>query len=101
MLDKRITYSIWLICLVTQPKVTSLATTQLDIFQIVPAKTVGTGSQPDFAYALDFPENTEVTGDGQTFTIQDNIDFTVSSSQDPTLITVAQVNGATTQLITY
>ena len=77
------------------PKVTSLATTQLDIFQIVPAKTVGTGSQPDFAYALDFPENTEVTGDGQTFTIQDNIDFTVSSSQDPTLITVAQVNGAT------
>ena len=77
------------------PKVTSLATTQLDIFQIVPAKTVGTGSLPDFAYALDFPENTEVTGDGQTFTIQDNIDFTVSSSQDPTLITVAQVNGAT------
>lgn len=77
------------------PKVTSLATTQLDIFQIVPAKTVGTGSQPDFSYALDFPENTEVTGDGQTFTIQDNIDFTVSSSQDPTLITVAQVNGAT------
>ena len=77
------------------PKVTSLATTQLDIFQIVPAKTVGTGSLPDFSYALDFPENTEVTGDGQTFTIQDNIDFTVSSSQDPTLITVAQVNGAT------
>ena len=77
------------------PKVTSLATTQLDIFQIVPAKTVGTGSLPDFSYALDFPENTEVTGDGQTFTIQDNIDFTVSSSQDPTLITVAQVNGST------
>ena len=77
------------------PKVTSLATTQLDIFQIVPAKTVGTVSLPDFSYALDFPENTEVTGDGQTFTIQDNIDFTVSSSQDPTLITVAQVNGAT------
>ena len=77
------------------PKVTSLATTKLDIFQIVPAKTVGTGSQPDFSYALDFPENTEVTGDGQTFTIQDNIDFTVSSSQDPTLVTVAQVNGAT------
>ena len=77
------------------PKVTSLASTKLDIFQIVPAKTVGTGSQPDFSYALDFPENTEVTGDGQTFTIQDNIDFTVSSSQDPTLVTVAQVNGAT------
>jgi len=77
------------------PKVTSLATVGLDIFQIVPAKTIGTGSLPDFSYALDFPENTEVTGDGQTFTIQDNIDFTVSSSQDPTLVTVAQVNGAT------
>jgi hypothetical protein len=77
------------------PKVTSLSTTKLDIFQIVPAKTVGTGSQPDFSYALDFPENTKVTGNGQTFTIQDNIDFTVSSSQDPTLITVAQVSGAT------
>jgi hypothetical protein len=77
------------------PKVTSLSSTELDIFQIVPAKTVGTGSQPDFTYALDFPENTEVTGDGQTFTIQDNIDFTVSSSQDPTLVTIAQVNGAT------
>ena len=77
------------------PKVTSLATVGLDIFQIVPAKTIGTGSLPDFSYALDFPENTEVTGDGQTFTIQDNIDFTVSSSQDPTLVTVAQVNGTT------
>ena len=77
------------------PKVTSLATVELDIFQIVPAKTIGTGSQPDFSYALDFPENTEVTGDSQTFTIQDNIDFTVSSSQDPTIVTVTQVNGAT------
>ena len=77
------------------PKVTSLATTKLDIFQIVPAKTVGTGSQPDFSYALNFPENTEVTGEGQTFTIQDNVDFSVSSSQDPTIITVAQVTGAT------
>ena len=66
------------------PKVTSLATVSMDVFQIVPAKTVGTGSLPDFSFALEFPENTEVTGDGQTFTIQDNIDFSVSSSEDPT-----------------
>jgi len=77
------------------PKVTSLATVSMDVFQIVPAKSVGTGSLPDFSFALEFPENTEVKGDNQTFTIQDNIDFSVSSSEDPTLITVAQINGAT------
>ena len=78
-----------------KPRATSLATTELDVYQLVPSKTVNTGSAPDFSYALYFPDNTTVKSTGTTevnFTIQDPIDFSVSSSNDPTEITVAQIS---------
>lgn len=79
-----------------KPKVTSLAAATVEVFQLLPAKTVNTASVPDYDYALNFPENTIVKSTGTTsvsFTIQDGIDFTVSSSQDLTEISVAQVTG--------
>ena len=81
-----------------KPKVTALSTADIEVFQLVPAKTVNTASVPDYDYALSFPENTIVksTGvSGTSFTIEDSIDFTVSSSQDPTDVSVAQVDGDT------
>ena len=44
-----------------KPKATTAATTELDIYQQVPATTNGAGeSIPDFTYALQIPESTTV-----------------------------------------
>jgi len=78
-----------------KPRVTGVATTAVDIFQLVPAKTVGTSSIPDYNYALNFPENIEVSSIARTpvsFIVQDSTDFSISSSTDPTTVSVAQVS---------
>jgi len=75
-----------------KPKVTGVATTTIDFYQKVPA----TLNQPDFNYALNIPENSVVTSILNTtlnFLVQDSVDFTISSSIDPTNITVYQTNG--------
>jgi len=76
-----------------KPKTTALATTDIDLFQLVPSKIVSGSYLPDFDYALEIAENTEITSNGTnstTFTVQDSTDFSVSSSLDTTEITVAQ-----------
>jgi len=78
------------------PKATTAATTTLDIYQQVPAKTSGSIKVPDYSYALQIPENTTVTSalsGSLQFLIQDKIDFTYSSSLDPTEVTVYQTAG--------
>jgi hypothetical protein len=75
------------------PNVTQVATVDLDFYQQVP----NTGTSPDFSYALFIPENTIVTSiaSGSTsFIIQDPVDFSVSSSGDPTEVTVYSVDGS-------
>jgi len=75
-----------------KPKLTGLATTLIDFYQQLPSKQVGNEYVPDYDYALSIPANTSVNSDrGVTFTIEDPIDFTVSSSQDPTEVSVAQI----------
>ena len=76
-----------------KPKTTALATTDIDLFQLVPSKIISGSYLPDFDYALEIAENTEITSNGTnstTFTVQDSTDFSVSSSLDTTEITVAQ-----------
>ncbi len=76
-----------------KPKVTGLASVNLDFYQQVPSKTVGAETVPDFDYALYFDANTTATSTtGQSFIITDPIDFTVSNSMDPTIVSVAQIN---------
>jgi len=78
-----------------KPKVTGLATVMVDIYQQVPRKLVGGVAEPDYDYALYVNPNTTIqttTGTTQTFTTEDPIDFTVSSSSNPTTVTVAQVS---------
>ncbi len=78
-----------------KPKVTTAATVNIDFFQQVPAKTVGDTVVPDFDYALIIPSNTSVTStvNNVEFLIQDEVDFSFSSSLDPTEITVYQLTG--------
>jgi len=79
-----------------KPNVTGVATTTIDIYQQVPSKLSGSVYIPDFDYALLIAENAQITANnnsGITFLIQDSVDFSVSSSQDPTEVTIFQTAG--------
>jgi hypothetical protein len=79
-----------------KPKVTTAATVDIDFYQQLPAKISGSVTVPDFDYSLKIPENTQVfsnLNNNISFLIQDSIDFSVSSSLDPTEISVYQIAG--------
>ena len=79
------------------PKVTSVSTVDIEVFQQVPA----IGSSPDYNYAVNIKENTSIkssTG-GVNFLIQDPIDFSFSSSSDPTVSTLYSVGSNTFYLL--
>ncbi len=81
-----------------KPKATGLATVMVDVYQQVPRKLVGGVAEPDYDYAVYVNANTQVTttsGTAITFTIEDPIDFTVSSSDNPTSVSVAQITSGT------
>jgi hypothetical protein len=76
-----------------KPQVTGVATVDLDFYQTVPALS----NQPDYNYALLINENAQIgslDNSNVNFLTEDTIDFTVSSSQDPTEITVYTVDGS-------
>jgi hypothetical protein len=77
-----------------KPKTTGVAQVTVDFYQQIPSKLSGSEYIPDFDYALTIGENTTVTSNnGTTFLLQDKIDFSISSSQDPTEISVYQIAG--------
>jgi len=76
-----------------KPKVTSAATTTLTFYQTVPSTTIGGVNVPDYTYCLQVPSNTIVNSSlnsSISFTIQDNLDFSYSSSLDSTDVSVYQ-----------
>ncbi len=78
-----------------KPNVTQVATVDVDFYQQVPAVFTGGSYEPDFSYALSIPANTTVSSNAPTsvsFLIEDPVDFSVSSSGDPTEVTVYQVS---------
>jgi hypothetical protein len=78
------------------PKVSSAATATVDFYQTLPAITALDGTvSPDFNYSLQIPANTVINSTNNTsiqFLIQDKIDFSYSSSQDPTNISVYSIS---------
>jgi hypothetical protein len=79
-----------------KPNVTQVATVNIDFYQQVPSLGSPGSQSPDFNYALFIPANTTVTAGAPyntTFLVEDPIDFNVSSSGDPTEVTVYQVTG--------
>jgi hypothetical protein len=80
-----------------KPNVTGVATTTIDFYQQIPSKLSASAYIPDFDYALLIAENSVVsttTSNPTRFLVQDSIDFTVSSSQDPTEVTIFQTAGS-------
>ena len=81
-----------------EPKVTSAASVEIDFYQQLPAKSSGSVIVPDYDYALIIGENTTVTANtnaGTPFIIEDVIDFSSSSSLDPTTVSVYSISGTT------
>jgi hypothetical protein len=78
-----------------KPKTTGAAQTVIDFYQQLPSKNDGSGNFiPDYDYSLNIKENTTIsTPNGNTFLTQDKIDFSISSSDDPTEISVYQTAG--------
>jgi hypothetical protein len=78
-----------------KPKVTGLATVDIDFYQLVPSKLSGSVYIPDYDYALYIDTNTQISSrtTNTRFIIEDPVDFTISSSLDPTTVSVAQVAG--------
>ena len=79
-----------------KPNVTQVATVDVEFYQQIPALGSPGSQSPDFSYALYIPNNTTVTSTASgsiSFLIEDPVDFSVSSSGDPTEVTVYQVTG--------
>lgn len=66
----------------------------IDVFQLLPAKTVSGSKQPDWAYALTIDEGMTVkpVNNDVEFRTTQLVNFSVSSSFDPTEISVYQIN---------
>ena len=78
------------------PKVTTAASVDIDFYQQVPAKVVSGITVPDYDYTLKIPENTQISSNADNnikFLIEDVVDFSVSSSMDPTEVSVYQLSG--------
>jgi hypothetical protein len=79
-----------------RPKVTGAATVNIDFYQQVPSLLSGNTYIPDYSYALQIKENTSVRSNlvgATSFLVQDAIDFSFSSSTDPTQVTIYSLNG--------
>jgi hypothetical protein len=78
-----------------KPRVTQASTADIEIFQQIPSKIVSGVYKPDYDYALKIPVNSRLqTANGVSFLLQDSVDFSVSSSIDPTETTVYRLTGA-------
>ena len=80
-----------------KPNVTQVATTNIDLYQQVPAVLSGSTYIPDFSYSLFVDKNataTSTTNSSINFLIEDPVDFTVSSSLDPTEVSIFSIDGS-------
>ena len=78
-----------------RPKVTSAAITTLDVYQQIPAS--GSNYDPDFNYAMIIEEGMQVKSNingSNYFYCPNRINFNLSSSIDPTDISVYNVDGS-------
>jgi hypothetical protein len=79
-----------------KPNVTQVATTNIDFYQQVPAILSGSTYVPDFSYALSIADNAILSSPispNIPFITEDPVDFSVSSSGDPTEVTIYSLNG--------
>ena len=80
-----------------RPKMTSVAIAELDVYQQVPSVIVGGSYIPDFTYALTIQPGMIVKSTlnpSLQFYCPEKVDFTLSSSMDPTEVSVYTINGS-------
>jgi len=80
-----------------RPKVTGVATVDIDMYQQVPSILVNGSYAPDYRYAVNVSDNIVVNTNltnSTNFLIQDAIDFTHSSSSDPTTVTIYSLDSS-------
>jgi len=78
-----------------KPKVTGVASVDLSVYQLLPSKLSASLYVPDFDYALKINRNAIINSNlvgSVSFLTQNDVDFTISSSIDPTEITVYQIS---------
>jgi hypothetical protein len=78
-----------------KPKVTGAAQATIEIYQQIPAFANG---DPDYSYTINVGENTSIPSNVSptiSFLLQDQCDFSKSSSLDPTEISIYSVAGTT------
>jgi len=83
-----------------KPKVTGVAVVDVDVYQQVPSISTPDGWAPDYRYAVFINNNTILKSSlvGTTdFIIQDTVDFSVSSSSDPTQVSILTIDTVTNQ----
>ena len=70
------------------------ATVMLDVFQLLPAKATLSGKEPDWSYALTLKENMIARDDASNaeFRTLSLVNFSTSSSFDPTEVSIYQIN---------
>ena len=80
-----------------KPKVTGVATVDIDFFQTVPAKGTGDNVTPNYDYGHRIKEGTVVSADqyGKTFRTVSEVDFSTSGSLDPVTVSIYEVNPST------
>jgi len=79
-----------------KPKATGAAQATIEIFQQVPSKLIGSAYFPDYDYTLTIGGNSTIIpsiNSDTNFLMEDKCDFSISSSIDPTEISVYQIAG--------
>ena len=78
-----------------RPKVIEASSVDLDVFQLIPSTGASGDYSPDFDYCLQInPNSTFNSTEGPTFYINNEVDFKVSSSFDPTEISIYQYDSS-------
>jgi len=83
-----------------KPKVTGVAVVDVDVYQQIPSILTSEGYAPDYRYSVFINNNTVLQSSliGTTnFVIQDTIDFSFSSSLDPTQTAILTIDTATNE----
>ena len=79
-----------------KPKVTTAATVDISFYQQLPSKVSASVYIPDFDYALKISTGMQVTSAENPkikFITEDAIDFSISSSQDPSEVSIYSLSG--------
>jgi len=79
-----------------KPKLNSPSTVTVEVYQLIPAIGTGTNTQPDYRYALSIKAGMRLsTSTGTTkFRTVEPIDFSVNTSNDPTEISVYELDSS-------